>query len=437
MTDAIFPYQLAGARHLHDRERSCLLDEMGLGKSLQAIRAADVKKAKRILIICPAGARGVWVGEFAKWATLRRRVLKAKALPDVNIWKRGLCDVLIVSFEQAARWAQYIGGDLFDLAIVDEAHYLKNPDSARTRALLSHDCDGKYGLLRWACQTYFLTGTPNPNDAADIWSLLRFCGATLLTKGRFGDRYYRKRSGAYSDQHTPLDATLPELKAVVKSVCLKRTLADVGLQLPPIWLTTQSVDGDTEEIRALLRGHPGLEDAIKQAVEEGGLSFLDAQHIATLRRLVGEAKAPAYVELIREELHNGLDKIVIFGLHIRALEIIRDGLAEFGILRLDGSTAERDRDAIVHAFQNDPTKRGLAANVKSGGTALTLTAASRLDMFEWGWDPASNAQAIKRVHRIGQRRAVHARFISLQNSIDEAVSETVARKTAAIAKVGA
>ncbi len=437
MTAPLFPYQLEGAQFLAVRERACLFDEMGLGKTAQAITAADMVRAKRVLIICPAAVRAVWVGEIAKWSRTPRRVLKARDLQDLNLWVRGRADVLVCSYEQAANWSQRLGGDLIDLIIFDEAHYLKNPDSKRTRALLSHDCDGKYGLARWGVQVFFLTGTPNPNDAADLWSLLRFCKGTTLTSGRFQDRYYRKRQGAYSASHDPRADMLTELRQAVRSVALKRTPGDVGLQLPPLWLTTQSVDGDTEEIKALLRGHPGLEDVILQAIEEGGLSFLDAQHIATLRRLVGEAKAPAYVELVREELASGLDKIVIFGVHKRALEIVRDGLAAFGVVRIDGDVPETQRVAAMNSFQTDPRCRVMVANIKSGGTGLTMTAAARLDMFEAEWAPASNAQAIKRVHRIGQVQAVQARFISLLNSIDEVVSETVARKTAAIAKVGA
>ena len=230
---------------------------------------------------------------------------------------------------------------------------------------------------------------------------------------------------------------IAELRQAVRSVCMKRTPEQVGLQLPPIHLTTVGIDGDTEEIRALLRGHPGLEASILEAVEMGGMSFLDAQHIATLRRLVGEAKAPAYVELISEELDSGLDKIVIFGIHRKALEIVRDGLARFGVVRIDGDTSERDRVEAVRRFQEDPDCRVCVANIKSGGTGLTLTAASRVDMFESDWAPASNAQALKRIHRIGQTRECEARFVSLLSSIDEVVSETVARKTAAIAKVGA
>jgi SNF2 family DNA or RNA helicase len=102
---------------------------------------------------------------------------------------------------------------------------------------------------------------------------------------------------------------------------------------------------------------------------------------------------------------------------------------------MDGSTNERSRVDFVRSFQEDPEHRVFIANIKSGGTGLTLTAAADLDMFESSWAPADNAQALMRVHRIGQGRKVNARFISLANSIDDIVAETIARKTAAIAMI--
>ena len=152
---------------------------------------------------------------------------------------------------------------------------------------------------------------------------MRFCRATPLTQRIFQDRYFQKRVGTFSSSFTIREPMLPELKQAIASFSLRRTKKDVGLQLPPIWLTTTTVDGDTAEIRELLRGYPNLEKAIIEAVEKGGLSFIDAQHVATLRRLVGEAKAPAFTELLLEELRDGLDNVVVFGIHRRALDTLQ------------------------------------------------------------------------------------------------------------------
>jgi SWI/SNF-related matrix-associated actin-dependent regulator 1 of chromatin subfamily A len=433
----LFPYQETGAAFLASKDRGALFDDMGIGKSAQAIRAMDDAGLRRGLIVCPAAVRETWAGEIKKFARRPRKVIKGRDIQDLNLWLRHKVDVLLLSYEMASAWAKRMEGDLFDFLILDESHYLKSKSAARTIALLGAECDGKHGLARWAAHVWFLTGTPNPNDVADIWSAMRFCKATPLSHRIFTDRYFTKRVGTFSSSYACREAMVPELKQAIASFSLRRTKKDVNLQLPPIWLTTTVVDGDTTEIRELLRQYPNLEQAIREAVDKGGLSFLDAQHIATLRRLVGEAKAPAFVELLLEELRDGMDKVVVFGIHRRALDSIASGLdrGRIEVVRIDGSTSDVARSRAVRCFQ-DGSARVLLGNIKAAGTGLTLTAAADVIMFESDWTPAGNAQALMRVHRIGQDRAVHARFITLANSIDEQVAETVARKTASLIKLG-
>lgn len=436
MSLTLFPYQIEGAKFLASKDRACLFDVPGLGKTAQAIKAADAVGARRIIIVAPAAVREVWHGEMKKFAALPRKIIKAKSIHDLGLWLKGRADVMLVSYELAAKWADKID-DLYDLLIVDEAHYAKTPTSQRTRALFGAKCDGARGLGAWAARAWLLTGTPMANDPVDLWPLMRFTRATSLDLAPFTARYFKSRMGTFAARQTPREEMIPELRMALDAVSIRRTKEGVGLQLPPIHLTTTTVDGDTREIVAMLKEWPGLEQAILDAIEQGGLSFLDAQHIATLRRLVGEAKAPAYSKLIAEELRSGRDKLVVFTWHTKAAEIITSYLAGEGLhaTLVDGKTKELDRVAAVQSFQNDPDHRVFVGNIRAAGTGLTLTAASDLDMFESSWAPADNAQALMRVHRIGQNRNVRARFISLAGSIDEVVSETVARKTAAIASI--
>ena len=440
MTLPLLPYQVEGAKFLacHRLPRVGLFDDMGVGKTAQAIAGADGLRAMRIIVVCPAAVREVWRSEFKKFATVERRIIKGKTIHDLNLFLRYRVDVLLLSYEMATKWAKQLSTDIYDLIIFDESQYLKGHDTQRTRAMLGHRCDGHGGLARWAARVWFLSGTPAPNSPCDIWPFLRFTKGTAMNLRPFTDRYFKSRPGTYNVSQTPRDEMMPELRSAIKAVSLRRTKDEVGLKLPPIWLTTTSVDGDTAEIRELLRGHPGLEAEIKRAIEMGGLSFLDAQHIMTLRRLIGESKAPHVVELVTEELHNGCDKVALFFCHTRALEIVRAGLTARGFACVDvqGSTRENDRGKAVDAFQRDPEVRVFLGNVRAAGTGLTLHAAARIIMVESDWSPAANSQALMRVHRIGQTRAVHAQFVSLANSLDEHVTNVVARKTAAIVKIG-
>lgn len=406
---------------------------MGAGKTAQVIGALDKIGAKRVLITGPAVAHtvGVWQGEFRKWGELPRRVIHGHDASDLGLWLRGRADVLLLSYEMATRWKKHLEGDLIEAFIADEAHRMKTWQAQRTRAALGQNCDGHEGFARWAQYAWFLTGTPMAKDPSDIWTLARFCGATPLTHRKFCDRYFRQHVGAYGVRYTPKEEMLEELGWLIASFSLRRLTKD----LPPLWITTQTLDGDTSEVRRLLAEYPGLEEAIIQAVAEGGLSFLNADHVATLRRLVGEAKAPLYARLLVDELkdHEG-SKRVAMGWHTKAIDIVRQHLEHAGIgyVMVTGKVQTPNAEQV---FQTQPDKRVFLGQLASAGEALTLHAAADIDIFEPSWSPLHNAQGIKRIHRTGQEKACRARMIALANSIDERVLKVVERSTASMAKV--
>lgn len=437
MTVELFPYQREGAQFLASKHRAGLFDGMGLGKTAQAIAAMDLLGVKRAIVVCPAAVREVWKGEFAKFGQIKRRVVKGLDIHSIQYWLKGKCDVLLLSYEMAVTYASRLQDDIFDVLILDESHYTKSSTALRTRVLLGTNANAENGIGRWAVHVWFLTGTPMSNSPVDLWPYLRFTKSCPLTKRQFLERYFTAHSGGFSTRYDTKREMLSELRTAVKSSSIRRLPENVGLQLPPIWLTNQLVDGNTEDIKKLLREHPGLANEIVKAVEMGGLSFLEAQHIGTLRRLVGEAKAPAFAEMLLEELNNGLEKCVVFGIHLKAMQTVRDKLTAAGIksVVVNGGVPEEQRAIAVRAFQSDPEVRVFLGNIRAAGTGLTLTAAHDITLMEADWSPAANAQALKRVHRIGQGSAVRARFITLANSIDEYVNEVVKRKTGAIAQV--
>lgn len=429
------PYQDEGAAFLASRGRAGLFDEPGLGKTAQAIKALDKLGLERGVVVAPASVCDVWVSETRKFSNAPRRLLRGRSSDDLNLWLRFRHDILICSYEMATRWRREFEKDFREFTIFDESHYLKSNTARRTRAAFGHQCDGKFGYGKWGAYAWLLTGTPMSNTPLDIWTWLRFVQGTLLTYRQFTARYFQEIPGAFASSYRPRKEMIPELRDLIRKYSIRRTLKDVGLQLPEIWITTQEVDGDTSHVRALLSEHEGLDAAVRQAVEKGGLSFLEAGHIATLRRLVGEAKAPVFARQLVEELDGGLDKVVVFCAHKAPIQILSKALGSIGHVIIEGETPSRQRTAMVEKFQTDPECRVLIGNIIAAGTGLTLTAASQLVMLESDWTPAANAQALKRVHRIGQDRKVHVRFISLAKSIDAEIAAAVARKTSHIVAV--
>jgi len=439
MAEPVFGYQEIAATYMAHAHRFGLHDEMGVGKTATTIRAIDMIGARRGIVVAPALARENWVREFKRFGMTPFRLCKGETIHDFTAWRKGRFNVIVTSYELATKWASeiFMTGEPLDFFAMDEAHYLKNAASKRSKALLGPESDGKDSPLAWVKHAWHITGTPMANDPLDIYTFLKFTGDTDLHREVFIRRYFYQMPGAYSVRTEPKPEMLDELKALIRRHSIRRTQKEVGLELPPIFLTTYVVDGDTKAVTAALKEHPDLERAIVAALDAGGLSFLDAQYIATLRRLIGEAKAVPYAHELADEILAYGKKRVVFGIHLDALANVAHILRKRGIkcVVVNGETPKANADQHVVDFQNDPSVMVFLGNIRKAGTAITLTAACDIDILESDWSPAGNAQAIKRVHRIGQFSVVRARFITLAKSIDEVVNDVVSRKTAAIASI--
>lgn len=437
----LFDYQIAAADVLSTKSRFGLFDGMGLGKTAEIVGTLDRSGGRYGIVIAPASARdaGVWSEHFASFSTRGLRVCEATSVHDFVAWSKNRFDVLVVSYEQAVAWKPLVDEHalVLDFLVLDEGDYLKNTDSRRTRILLGPECDGRGGLVMWAQQVFKVTGTPMSNDPIDIYPFLRMVDATRLSKAQFTRRYFSSFASTYGSRNSPRRELLPELQQLIYANSVYRTEKDVGIKLPPISLETIEMQGDTNDIVSLLREHPGLEGAIVNALDRGGLSFLDSQHIATLRRLVGEAKSIPYAHMLADEMTGTWEKQIVFCAHTQALYNVRDALAQVGIksVMVNGTSSKMARRDAVRQFQTEPETRAFLGNIRAAGTALTLTASCRVDMLESAWAPGPNAQAIKRAHRHTQTRPVRARFITLANSIDVAVNKIVVGKTKAIGAI--
>ena len=444
-----FAYQVEGGDWLATRERAGLLDVPGAGKSAQAVRAIDLRRAQRGWIIVPAHLRENWIAELRKFTHFERRVCKGRSIHDFVAWSRGVFDVMVLSYEIATKWAERLDEhcEIMDFVIIDEFHNLNNLHTKRARAIIGPDGDGVGGVVQWALQSWALTGTLLSNDPSNCYAFLCFVRAIEMPFATFVRRFFTTRASTWGTRCRPKPAMVPELQRLLAENSMRRTLEQVGHQLPPIFLTTAIVEGDTAHVREMLAAHPGLDGAILAAVRQGGLSFLDSQHVATLRRLIAEAKALPYAEMLIAELRADPDqKVVVGGTSRNALRTIVDAVAATGIgaVIIQGGMSDAAKDDAKTAFQgreashpkgflaHDPNCRVLALNYEAGGTGLTATAATWVDIFESSWNPSKVDQMVKRVRRLGQRHAQRARFIGLANSFDATVTQVVSAKAEAI-----
>lgn len=389
----LFGYQRAGAAWLAGRARGYLADDMGLGKSAQAIVAADAALADHVCVICPASVRANWERE-------------------IETWSLGLWTYEVLSYDAAVRR----GLPEADTYILDEAHYLKTATTKRTRT-----CLGAGSPLADAARVWALSGTPAPNHVGELHTWLRFFQAHEgLSYRQFLDRYTNWMMTDYGPKvFGNKRAAMPDLKAKLERVMLRRLKADVAKDLPAVRWGDISLASNVVYSDKLVATDVLIPDTLPA----------EDEHIARLRREVGDAKASALGDFIAEELESSGEKIVVFAWHRSVMDKIEQKLARFGVARIDGDTPTPKRLPIVDRFQGDAACRVFLGQIVAAGTGITLTAASHLIFAEMSWTPGDNAQAAMRVHRIGQTQPVLIRTATLKGSLDEAVNAVLARKT--------
>jgi SWI/SNF-related matrix-associated actin-dependent regulator of chromatin subfamily A-like protein 1 len=447
-TDPLFPYQTDGVNFLAARQGALLLDEQGLGKTVQAIRAADAIGALRIVVACPASVKENWRREFAKFSRNARRV-------DV-VYGRDhafdpLADTMVVNYDllTSKRILANLRRIAPDLVILDEAHMLKNAKAKRTIAALGPSCAGRAGLIEGA-RVFALTATPIPNHPGELWPLLRAVapqailmrdGRTIMPEGVFVSTYCQMRETRFGAKVVG-GKNLDDLRQRISAIAIRRRKTDVLPQLPAFRaeLTMLSSADAAAKLRRAVATDPDasmLAHALQAARDDESVAralVKSAPAMSTLRRLTGTLKAPLVAELASCDLDGGMDKLVIFALHTDVIRTLRDALDAKGYrpVVIDGSTAHAARQNAIDSFQNDPATRVFIGQIAAAGTGITLTAASNLIFAEMSWVPAENAQAAMRVHRIGQQNSVLVRLATLPGTVDEAVAQTLRRKMKSI-----
>lgn len=450
----LFPYQQEGAKWLAGRKTALLADQMGLGKTAQVIRACDLLGLNRILVVCPAVARVNWLREFEKFSTTSRPAVAVMGQRE----RIGDKSLVVCSYDltlSTAISSQLLRSRRWGVLVLDECHYLKAPAAKRTRAVLGRD-----GLVRQADRVWALSGTPAPNHPAELWPLLYTFGLVSEGYDRFVERFCLSYETPYGKQITGARRErIPELRAILGRVMLRRKKEDVMTDLPPIWyqdvvVEPGPVDIDVEpsfvqwvfptdrtaELHQQLdRERQLVETTIKTTgAGRDGLKALEAlsSSVSTLRRYTGLQKVQATAEMIAAELEAGAyEKVVIFAIHQGVIEGLRSRLSKFKPVTLYGGTKPEKRQRNVDKFQRSPKCRVFIGNIQAAGTAITLTAAHNVVFIESDWVPGNNAQAAMRCHRIGQTKPVTCRFVGLSGSIDEKISQVLKRKTRDLTKI--
>lgn len=420
-----FYFQMEGAEHLQSGRVKLLADEMGLGKTLQAIIASE-DRDNPVTVISPAILRAEWRDEYQRWGDIPRDVA-------VVGQKRGPCPqraaVTLCSYDMAARpeVAAMLQRRRNAHVILDECHYLKEPSTKRTKVVLGGKTSP--GIVHRASRVSFLTGTPLPNHAGELFPMLRVAGLYDRSHYDFLHDFCVVRNTPFGEKITGYK-NAEALRDLLVGFMLRRLNV---VELPPTEYGEIAVEPteatDPHALSIIANLDPDTAKQIEYAAKEGNFDRIATPHLATLRRAVGLAKAPAIADRAYELLASDRkNKLVLFAFHRDVISILSDELLEFGPVQLDGSTPEKQRKLNKDRFQSDPDCRVAVCQLKAAGTGLTLTAANNLWLVEPSWTPAENDQAVKRIVRIGQKRSTSIKFISLENSIDQAINKVLREK---------
>lgn len=443
------PYQERGHRWLTALAGlglgGVLADDMGLGKTLQVLSAVqalrdeavsrDGAAPEPVLVVAPTSVLGTWEHEAARFfpdlvvavvpATSKRRDL---ALADVA---RG-ADVVVTSYTIVRMEPEEWAGRAWSGLVVDEAQAVKNPQTAIHAAL-----SGLPAAWRVA-----VTGTPVENSVSDLWSILQITDPGLLPGWKvFNDRF-RRPIESEGDR-----AALDRLHRLTAPFILRRTKEQVAPDLPDKTETVLEVDLGEEHRRIydqyLTRERTkllGLLDDFSANRMQVLTSIMRLRQLALDPALVDEQYASvgsAKVELLAEQLDQIVPaghQVLVFSSFTSFLQRIRAALERRGmdVAYLDGST--RDRASVIESFRTGE-KKVFLISLKAGGVGLTLTEADYVYVMDPWWNPAAEAQAVDRAHRIGQTKKVNVYRLAATGTIEQKVLELQDRKRALVAAV--
>ena len=438
---ALKPHQEFGARWLAARPRALLADAPRVGKTATAIAASDYICAVSVLVVCPGIARENWAREYEKWQLLDRPIRFVMDKDD-PIEPNG---VTIVSMDGARSGTLHarIMEHTWDLMLVDEAQFLKEPSSKRTQQTLS-----KRGFAQKAARVWFLTGSPVLNHPGEAWVMLRTIGVWTGDYTSFLNRFARWFQGDYGPV-VKGSKNVEELKRLMAPVMLRRTLKDVYPMMPdPTWIEVEVNPDDAwqDELENVLKmeANPKFGGHVKrllEAVKRGeDVDFANAKpktNLMLLRRATALAKVKAVSRWLKPKIDSGeIDKIVVFGHHGRMIEIIQEDFAYVGAKAIYGGTQEKRRQQAIDLFNTRANRRVLVVQDQIGRTAIDLSAmCNKLLFAELDWVPENNFQASMRIQGPKQTRPVTIWVAGMPRTTDALVTQALLRKTKMVSEI--
>ncbi len=401
----------------------CLADDMGLGKTIQILALLEARRTRKLqaqeprkpsIAIVPKSLVFNWIEEGTRFTPSLKIVDYTGSDREVELRRISESDLVVTTYHTFRRDVEQLTTFEFDYAILDEAQAIKNPQSQASKAV----------RLIKANHRLAMTGTPIENHLGDLWSLFNFLNPGML--------------GSSTASSFTLDDDSERIEALSKALrpfILRRTKEQVLTELPS--KTEQTLYCELapkqRKLYAELRDH--YRNSLAQKVEQVGIQRAKIHVLEALLRLRQAACDPrlidphqklvgSKIELLMEQLAEVLQekhKVLVFSQFTSLLGLVRKEIESRGwsCEYLDGQT--KKRDACVKRFQEDPDCRIFLISLKAGGLGLNLTAAEYVFILDPWWNPAAEAQAIDRAHRMGQTKPVMAYRMIARGTVEEKI----------------
>jgi superfamily II DNA or RNA helicase len=426
-----------------------LADEPGLGKTAQALLAASVSNSYPLLVVVPNVVKTNWAREVELWTPKRTATVVHGDGNDVDAFS----DVVIVNYEVLDRHVGWLSRFGFKGMVVDEAHFIKNLKSERSKNVLSLSRSIRAAQSR--ALMIALTGTPLINDIEDFRAIWQFLGwiddkkplgplmskleATGLTPADFG--FFAQARQAVVDM-----GIVRRKKQDVAADIPARRIADIPVELDDDLgrsikaaerALTARLMATYGRVRALKPDAP-MEDLIRVVahaeLDESKAAKSD-DNVFTMVRKIGQAKAGLAADYTIQLARN-VGKVVFFAKHIDVMDAAESQFARAGLttVSIRGDQSAKARQEAIDSFDTDPDVSVVVASLSAAGVGLNLQAASNVVLAELSWTSAEQTQAIDRVHRIGQELPVTAWRIIAAHTIDAKIAELIDSKAGLAAR---
>ena len=421
-------HQKVAIEKLLANNKFILADDMGLGKTTAAVIASMESGAKKVLIVCPASLKINWDREIKNYTDRKVLIVEGRKWGSTFDYYIINYDILknYHTTEKSEDSDDYklLVNEKFDLAIVDEAHYVSNSTANRTRLLND--------VLETIPRVWLLTGTPMTSRPINYFNLLKIVDSPLtLNWQSYVRRYckgYQFTVGNRKVWNTSGASNLDELRERTKSYVLRRMKTDI-LDLPekivtPVFveLSSKMYDEELEEFTRISNDNKDKETL-----------SVTLNRLMKIRQLIAYEKIPYTCEIIDKCLDQG-KKVIVFTNFTMSLDMLHEKYKKNSVI-LNGSMSKEKKQESVDRFQNEDKVKIFISNIIAGGVGITLTAGEVVVMNDLSFVPAHHSQAEDRAYRYGQQNSVLVYYPVFENTVEKIIYNILQKKKGIIDQV--